>query len=549
LGVRYLIGQRHRQIVLGHLPQGGRMLEWGSGTSTTWFTERLPEGARLLSIEHDAGWHRRVCESLSRGARAQVLLRPATGPLGPNASIAEERPDLLESYVQAADRLGPFDVILIDGVARGACLERAASLLAPEGVVFLHDAQRPWYDRAKARLTAIGTCGSCGDYPGPHLWWGGSAQTASQQTPRGVLPLIVSGYTVGTPYEAEAERLRASLDRLGLEHELVPLPDRGSWNANCGLKPGVLRGVRERRPEALLWLDADAVVHAPPTLLAGEPCDFAVQMCDGWIMNSATVYLGPTPEADELLADWADRCEREPAENDQVHLDRAWEAVSRRMPLLTRWLPFSYAKIFDRQDATGAAPVIEQLQASRRLGGPRESRPPTHDESVRLPRLARRPRESLVAHTWHEPDAPQPPSSRPPGTDASLPEPIKLALADRIALELIAAGVRSVAVFGAGRVTRQITGPAFEARGLRIAAVLDDHAAGSECLGMIVTSPALAAAAPTFGAVVASSDAWEDEVFASATRWFCETGVPVLRVFGWSANPGLAPAAVPTLGC
>ena len=54
-------------------------------------------------------------------------------------------------YLEAADAGAPYDFIFIDGRARAAALTRALGLLAPGGVVVLHDANRDAYLGPTAR--------------------------------------------------------------------------------------------------------------------------------------------------------------------------------------------------------------------------------------------------------------------------------------------------------------------------------------------------------------------------------------------------------------
>ncbi|MGP1271860.1 MAG: class I SAM-dependent methyltransferase [Phycisphaerales bacterium] len=544
--MRYLIGDRHRRIILEHLPTGGRLLEFGSGTTTAWLAEHLPEGAGMLSVEHDPAWADRVRGLLPAGARAELVVREPTAPLGPNASHGEERPDLLKGYIHAADaeaaRHGPFDVILVDGVARDACLEHARSLLAPGGTVFLHDAQRPWYDRGKQTLVAHGHAGMCPDYPGPHLWWGGSAELEQPVTRTGELPLIVSYYTEGTPYEDEARALVQTLDALGLDYRLEALPARGSWIENCGRKARVIQRAWRESGRGVLWLDADARMHAAPRLLADTDADFAIRCFHGWAFGTGTCYFNQTPLAGLLLDDWLHRVETEPTVGEQIHLDMAWESLSCRAELRTLWLPPSYATIFDEPGRAHIDPVIEHFQASRRLASEQrtEDRVEVHHTAARTARLARRPREELVAHTWKHADAPQP--SPAPGFTA-LPESIKHGLLDRLALELFNAGIRTVAVYGAGRLTRELTVRALAQRGLEVAAVVDDADRCEAVAGLAVGRPESIVDDERIEAVVLSSDAFEVRLASRAATVFEPIGLPVYRVFDWQRGVG-APAMV-----
>ena len=56
-------------------------------------------------------------------------------------------------YVQAADDLaGSFDLVVVDGRAREACLTRAADRLAPDGLVVVDNVDRARYRSAIAEL-------------------------------------------------------------------------------------------------------------------------------------------------------------------------------------------------------------------------------------------------------------------------------------------------------------------------------------------------------------------------------------------------------------
>ncbi|UUZ69975.1 class I SAM-dependent methyltransferase [Polaromonas sp. P2-4] len=206
--MRIIIGQAQRERILKYITPNCRVLEWGSGGSTLWMADRLPVGATLTSIDHDTTWHQNAQRRIGRRENVELLLCPAGGPLGRNATVEEEDPTHLHDYIHAVDGR-KFDVILVDGVARVACMEHARELLSSGGVVFLHDAHRPWYDSGKALYIEHGTVGSCLEYPGPMLWWGGLVP----EEPRfsiGALPIVINCYTAGTPYEKEAQSLRVT---------------------------------------------------------------------------------------------------------------------------------------------------------------------------------------------------------------------------------------------------------------------------------------------------------------------------------------------------
>jgi hypothetical protein len=128
--------------VLQHI-RPRRCLEWGSGHSTLFFPRFMAAAGTWLSVEHDGAWSGRI-RSLCRDPRVSVAHVPPdcipwTGPR--NDGTYEE----FRRYVDYPRDRGPFDFVLVDGRARPDCVGVAKGLLAPEGVVVLHDAHREIY--------------------------------------------------------------------------------------------------------------------------------------------------------------------------------------------------------------------------------------------------------------------------------------------------------------------------------------------------------------------------------------------------------------------
>jgi len=185
-------------------------------------------------------------------------------------------------------------------------------------------------------------------------------------------PLYVSFYT--PDYKECADRLRASLGALNLPCLIQEMPDQGKWHLNCGLKATFLTYVREYYPHRpLVWVDADAVVHRPPTLFDNLAASgvMDVGVCRWKRLHSqrsaevlsGTIYLGATPGAGELLKTWDEECRAYPLRWDQVSL-----SVSiMKCNLKIEWLPVTYVFIHDihRWEYPEAQPVIEHFQYSR----------------------------------------------------------------------------------------------------------------------------------------------------------------------------------------
>jgi len=80
--------------------------------------------------------------------------------------------------------------------------------------------------------------------------------------------VVCTFFTTGTPYEAEALALRASVEAQGLRCEVYERERPGSWLAAVCLTPGVIEQcLYQTGGTPVLYLDADARMEARPTLL------------------------------------------------------------------------------------------------------------------------------------------------------------------------------------------------------------------------------------------------------------------------------------------
>lgn len=136
------MGWQHAGWFASYVVNATNILEWGCGGSTLWMAMMNPT-ATVVSIEHDPKWLDRIsnklCQSPGMYHAADVVLIDAT------RTPPYTRPPYPEKYV-------PYDLIFVDGIERQACMAAAYDLLAPGGVVFLHDSQRAEYTKAKRLL-------------------------------------------------------------------------------------------------------------------------------------------------------------------------------------------------------------------------------------------------------------------------------------------------------------------------------------------------------------------------------------------------------------
>ena len=180
-------------------------------------------------------------------------------------------------------------------------------------------------------------------------------------------PIFIAFYTIGTLYEREAARLRASLDALGLPHEIVGVPSRGDWATNASQTAQFCRDMLAAHPCApLVYVDADAVVRRFPSRLCDMAgVDIAAHWVNGDTFANGTVYFGGTTKAWLVANRYAELVDAYGGRhhNEQVLLEKAIIEID---PVVKR-LPSAYCYIHDVDHKPLAEDeiVIEHLQASR----------------------------------------------------------------------------------------------------------------------------------------------------------------------------------------
>src|SRR3989344_3767391 len=133
------------KILLGLAKKPGplRILEWGSGGSTAYFTDFLKRHGisyKWLSLEYNKKWHDEIRRLKSADPDTKIVLFDAR-----NDELKQRRTNM-DDYVAYPKTLGvKYDFILVDGRKRRRCLVEASSLIFPDGAVVLHDAERKYY--------------------------------------------------------------------------------------------------------------------------------------------------------------------------------------------------------------------------------------------------------------------------------------------------------------------------------------------------------------------------------------------------------------------
>ena len=143
-----------KEIIEKHQPL--RCLEWGAGYSTLYFSKLLPlaapsgtqrhPAAVWHAVEHDSDWANRLIR-MNQDPIVHIHQIPPNNPLWSGDGSRED----FEQYLNYPQQYAPFDLVIIDGRSRKACLKTAHSLLSDRGVVILHDANRAAYHEGFSR--------------------------------------------------------------------------------------------------------------------------------------------------------------------------------------------------------------------------------------------------------------------------------------------------------------------------------------------------------------------------------------------------------------
>ena len=126
-------------FLIDHIKPTTHILEWGAGGSTIAMARRAHS---VLSVEHTEHWTREVRKV---GLKNVEVHHVTTNK--PYDQQEDGTYEQFEDYVRLPIRMrfdvGYFDLVLIDGRARGACSETAAKLATENTKVFMHDYKEP----------------------------------------------------------------------------------------------------------------------------------------------------------------------------------------------------------------------------------------------------------------------------------------------------------------------------------------------------------------------------------------------------------------------
>lgn len=190
------------------------------------------------------------------------------------------------------------------------------------------------------------------------------------------MTLFVSYFT-GDLYRRFGERMKASVEKLGLECVLAPEKDRGDWYANRAMMPQFILDQMNAHPwhEAVCWLDADALMHKRPELLLNNPkvadgVPFDVAGYPDAIAKEvfwAVLYFRSNDKGRKVLTNWIGEVRKSPL----IPHHGSYRAAVKNVPdVRVELLPVEYCCI--RRFYPACDPVIENQAISRQTPEMRE---------------------------------------------------------------------------------------------------------------------------------------------------------------------------------
>lgn len=134
-----------------------KVFEYGSGGSTIFFADRVRS---VISVEHDAAWYKVVFGSLKQAGYSHVdyrLFEPEDYPAYSLKKRNEPKEFIsyyhgfsgkrFKNYATAIANFtdDTFDLVVVDGRARSACIQQSLPKIRKGGYLLLDNADRPAY--------------------------------------------------------------------------------------------------------------------------------------------------------------------------------------------------------------------------------------------------------------------------------------------------------------------------------------------------------------------------------------------------------------------
>ena len=169
-------------------------------------------------------------------------------------------------------------------------------------------------------------------------------------------------------YLEQVLSLKASLEKLGINHYFKRYDRLATWEATTRLKPVFVHHALAKHPDKdILYLDADAVVRRPLEFFDTVNSDISILFhhtraggTNYLRISAGTVFIRNTDGGRKFAGLWKnaeEKCGPLTLDEDMIYM-----AFTDMAGVSVTVLPPAYVKIFDKP---GEQPVIEHFQASR----------------------------------------------------------------------------------------------------------------------------------------------------------------------------------------
>ncbi|MFX0140288.1 MAG: hypothetical protein ACFFDN_41995 [Candidatus Hodarchaeota archaeon] len=186
-----------------------------------------------------------------------------------------------------------------------------------------------------------------------------------------MMPIIISHYTVNTPYEQEKDHLVESLKKFELIYEIQGINSLGTWRENSNFCAKQVLEMLQKYKKPVLRVDCDAIFQRFPEDLENLDCDIAgviwknSKLRPGGELLGGTLFFNYTQKGIEIVKEWILRCKMNPRARNSDLLQMILR--NRKNEVKFKELPLNYCTIFDSMQREVRKPIILHYQASRRF--------------------------------------------------------------------------------------------------------------------------------------------------------------------------------------
>lgn len=137
-----------------------KIFEWGSGRSTIYYSKYLRSknvNFQWHAVDNNRFWYEKVLSDVKKeGLMFHIHLylkeflsfwqKPGWGQIPPPCGVFSPKESNEWAYIRLPQEMNQkFDIVIIDARFRRHCIQVTKDMLAPGGVVIMHDAQKPHY--------------------------------------------------------------------------------------------------------------------------------------------------------------------------------------------------------------------------------------------------------------------------------------------------------------------------------------------------------------------------------------------------------------------